>query len=220
MPRTTYAWRALLPLKDDIQNPRPPVATVILIVVAIGLALSGWHPDLDSMPWPVAALLASVLTAGIIQLVVNMLFVWLFGKSVEGSLTAGGLLAVYFLGAVAAAGIADLLGDAPVPATGGASAVAALIAAHLVLHPRAKIMCWVLIPFFVTFVAVPSFVLALVWVALQAVPAIGDTAGAAFPDDPGVTVALLAGGLVFGAVVAGLARAGGLARAESGQPAY
>jgi membrane associated rhomboid family serine protease len=210
----------LLPLKDDIQSPRPPVATVILIIVVIGLAVAGWHPDLDSMPWPVAALLASVLTAGVIQLVVNMLFVWLFGKSVEGSLTAAGLLAVYFLGAVAAAGVADLFGDAPVPATGGAGAVAALIAAHVVLHPRAKIMCWLLIPFFITFVALPSLVLALVWLALQAVPAVGDTAGSAFPDDPGVTVAMLAGGVVFGALVAGLARAKGLARVGSGQPAY
>jgi membrane associated rhomboid family serine protease len=210
----------LLPLKDDIQSPRPPVATVILIVVAIGLAVSGWHPDLDSLPWPVAALLAAVLTAGVIQLVVNVLFVWLFGRSVEGSLTAAGLLAVFFVGAVAAAGIADLFGDAPVPATGGAGAVAALIGAHVVLHPRARIICWVLIPFFITFVELPSFVLALVWLALQAVPAVGDTAGTAFPGDPGVTVGLLAGGLAFGALAAGLARAMGVARAGSGQPAY
>ena len=38
----------MLPLKDDIQSPRPPVATLILIVILIGLAVSGWHPDLDA----------------------------------------------------------------------------------------------------------------------------------------------------------------------------
>jgi membrane associated rhomboid family serine protease len=193
---------------------------VLLIVVAIGLAVAGWHPDLDSVPWPVAALLASLLTAGIFQLAVNMLFLWLFGKSVEGAFTAIGLLAVYFLGAIAAAGVADLLGDAPVPATGGAGAVAALVGVHLVLFPRAKILCWLLIPFFVTFVALPSFVLAAVWLVLQAVPAIGDTAGAAFPGDPGVSIALLAGGLAFGALVAAGARARGAARVEPGRPAY
>ena len=210
----------MLPIKDDIQSPRAPVATVILIVVTIALAVAGWHPDLDSMPWPVAALLASVLTAGIIQLAVNMLFLWLFGKSVEGALTAVGLLGVYFLGAVAAAGVADLLGDAPVPATGGAGAVAALVGAHVVLFPRAKILCWLLIPFFVTFVAVPSFALAAAWLALQAVPAVGDTDGAAFPGDPGVSVGMLVGGLAFGALVAAGVRALGAARVEPGRPAY
>lgn len=196
------------------------MATVTLIVVAIALALAGWHPDLDSMPWPVAALLASVLTAGIIQLAINMLFLWLFGKSVEGALTAAGLLGVYLLGAIAAAGLADLLGDAPVPATGGAGGVAALVGAHVVLFPRAKVLCWLLIPFFVTFVAVPSFALAAAWLVLQAVPAIGDTAGAAFPGDPGVSVAMLAGGLAFGALVAAGVRASGAARVEPGRAAY
>lgn len=210
----------MIPLKDDIHSPRPPVATVILIVLAVGLAAAGWHPDLDSLPWPVAALLAALLTAGIIQLAINMLFLWLFGKSVEGALTAAGLVGVYFLGAVAAAGLADLLGDAAVPATGGAGGVAALIGAHLVLYPRARIMCWVLIPFFVTFVAVPSFALAAVWLVLQAWPAVGDTAGTVFPGDPGVSAWMLTGGLAFGALVAGVVRASGSARVEQRRPAY
>jgi membrane associated rhomboid family serine protease len=210
----------LLPLKDDIQSPRPPVATLVLIAVVIGLAISGWHPDLADMPWPLAALVASLLTAGIVQLAVNMLFLWLFAKSVEGSLTAVGLVAIYFLGAIAAASVADLIGDAPTPAIGCAGAIAAVVGAHIVLHPRARIMCFVLIPFFFTFVAVPAFLLAAVWLALQAVPAIGDTAGVGFPDDPGVSAALLAGGLAFGALAAALVRARGLARVQTGEPAY
>jgi hypothetical protein len=76
----------------------------------------------------------------------------------------------------------------------------------------------VLIPFFFTFVLLP--LLAAVWLGLQAIPAIGDTAGAAFPGDPGVSVALLAGGLAAGAAAAALIRSRGLARVETGQPAF
>jgi membrane associated rhomboid family serine protease len=211
----------LLPLKDDIQSPRPPVATLILIAVVIGLAVSGWRPSLDDMPWPVAAIVASLLTAGVLQLAVNMLFLWLFGKSVEGSITPLGLIGVYVVGALAAAGAADVLGGDSIPATGGAGAIAAVIAAHCVLHPRARIICFVLIPFFFTFVLLPATVIAVVWFGLQALAPIGDTAGPAFPGDPGVTVAALAGGLALGAIVAGAVRWRGLARpVQPGQPAY
>ena len=161
----------MLPLKDDIQSPRPPVATLPLIVVAIGLAVSGWHPTSTPCRGRWRRSLASLLTAGIVQLAVNMLFLWLFGKSVEGSLGAVGLLGVYFVGALAAAGAADLLGDGSIPATGGAGAIAAVIAAHCVLHPRARIVCFVLIPFFFTFVLIPAVVLGVVWLGLQALGA-------------------------------------------------
>jgi membrane associated rhomboid family serine protease len=211
----------LLPLKDDIQSPRPPVATLILIAVVIGLAASGWQPSLDDMPWPVAAILASVVTAGIAQLAVNMLFLWLFGKSVEGSVGPAGLLGVYVLGALAAAGANDLLGGGSIPAIGGAGAVAAVIAAHCVLYPRARIICFVLIPFFFTFVELPALLLAGAFLAMQALAAVGDTAGPGFPGDPGVTPAALAGGLALGAVAAALIRSRGLARSvQPGQPAY
>ena len=210
----------MLPLKDNIQSPRPPVATLVAIVVVLGLAVSGWQPSLDALPWPVAVILASLLTAGIVQLAVNMLALWLFGRSVEGSIGAPGLLGVYFLGALAAAGLDDLLGGGSIPATGAAGAVAAVVAAHCVLHPRARMICFILIPFFFTFVEVPAIVVAIVWLGLQALAPVGDTAGAAFPGDPGVTVAALAGGLALGAIAAGLIRSRGLARVEPGQPAY
>jgi membrane associated rhomboid family serine protease len=210
----------VLPLKDDIQSPRAPVATLVLIAVLVGLAISSWQPDLAGLPWPVAAVLASVLTAGIFQLFVNGLFLWLFAKSVEGSLGPIGLVGVYLLGALAAAGTGEVIGDWSVPATGGAGAIAAVIGAHCVLFPRARIVCFVLIPFFFTFVLLPASVLALTWVGLQVIPAVGDTAGAAFPGDPGISAAALAGGFVAGAVVAGLVRARAVARFDSGQPAF
>jgi membrane associated rhomboid family serine protease len=56
---------------------------------------------------------------------------------------------------------------------GVAGAIAGLIGAYVLSFPRARILCWVLIPFFVTFVEIPSLVLAAVWFALQAIPEVG-----------------------------------------------
>ncbi len=210
----------MIPLKDNIQSPRSPFATVALIALLIGLAISGWQPNLDGMAWPLAALAASVLTAGILQLAVNGLFIWLFGKSVEGSIGPAGLVGVYVLGALAAAAAGEVIGETTVVATGGAGAIAAVIAAHSILHPRARIVCWVLIPFFVTFVLLPALLLAAVWFGLQAIPAIGDTAGEAFPGDPGVSIAMLAGGAAAGALIAALIRSSGLAALEPRRPAF
>ena len=210
----------MIPLKDDIRSLHPPVATLVLIAVLIGLAASGWQPALQEMPWPVAAVLASLLTAGIVQLAVNGLFLWLFGRSVEGSIGAIGLIGVYLLGALAFAAAGELAGDWPVPAIGGAGGVAAVIAAHCMLYPGARIICFVVIPFFFTFIELPAVLLAAIWLGLQAVPAIGDTAGAAFPGDAGVSVAALAAAVAIGVVAAAVVRSRGLPRLDSGQPAY
>ena len=79
--------------------------------------------------------------------------------------------------------------DTVVPSVGVAGSIAALIGAYALLYPHARILCWVLIPFFVTFVEVPALILAAVWFALQAIPAVGQP-----------PIAGLAGGLLLGLV--------------------
>jgi membrane associated rhomboid family serine protease len=119
-----------------------------------------------------------------------MLFLWLFAKSLEDTLGRGRFLAFFLLAGVGAAGAQELFDpETVVPSVGVAGAIAGLIAAHAVLYPRARILCWVLIPFFVTFVEVPALILAAAWFALQALDAVGQ------PPLSG-----LVGGLVLGAV--------------------
>ena len=72
---------------------------------------------------------------------------------------------------MAAAGQELVDPDTVVPSVGVAGAIAALIGAYALLYPHARILCWVLIPFFVTFVEIPALILAAVWFALQAIPA-------------------------------------------------
>jgi len=121
---------------------------------------------------------------------VNMLFLWLFAKSLEDTLGIVRFLLLFFAGGIAAAGAQELVDpDAVVPSVGVAGAIAALIGAYALLYPHARILSWVLIPFFVTFVEVPALILAAVWFALQAIPAVGQP-----------PLAGLIGGLLLGAV--------------------
>ncbi len=164
----------MLPLKDNLPSNGAPLATLSLIVVTVVLWIVGWDPDLSDTWWPLAAVASLFVSDGFWEVLVNMLFLWLFAKSLEDTLGRTGFLALFLLAGVVAAGVQELVDpDTVAPSVGVAGAIAGLIGAYALLFPRARILCWVLIPFFVTFVEIPSLVLAAVWLALQALDAVG-----------------------------------------------
>ncbi len=197
-----------MPLKDNVPSLRPPLVTLVLIGASIVLWALDWSPDLADIWWPVAALGSLFVGGGFIELVVNLLFLWLFGKALEDTLGRPRFLALFALGGIAAAaGQALADPDVVAPNVGVAGAVAALIGAYALLYPRAAILCWVLIPFFVTFVEVPALVLAVVWFALQ--PVLGEP-----------PLAALAAGLAFGLLAARPFAHGRALLADRSQPGY
>jgi membrane associated rhomboid family serine protease len=175
------------------------------------LAIVGWDPDLTDTWWPIAAIATLFDSDGFWALVVNMLFLWLFAKSLEDTLGRGRFLALFLLAGLAAAGAEELADPGTVaPTVGVAGAVAGLIGAHALLYPRARILCWVLIPFFVSFVEIPAFILAAAWFALQALDAVGQP-----------PLAGLVGGLVLGALAArALAHGRPRVTVDASQPVY
>ena len=151
-----------------------PLLTVTLIAASVGLHLADWSPDLAGLAWPLAALASLLLSASLLGLVVNMLFLWLFGESLENGFGIVRFAALVLLAGLAAAGAQELVDpDAAVPSVGIAGSIAGLIGAHALAYPGARILCWVLIPFFVTFVEIRALILAAAWLALQAIPEVG-----------------------------------------------
>lgn len=204
-------FAALLPLKDNLGSLRVPVVTLSLIAVTVVLWVAGWNPDLTDTWWPLAALASLFVTGGFWALVVNMLFLWLFAKSLEDTLGRARFLALFLAAGVAAAGAQELFDpDTVAPTVGVAGAIAGLIGAHFVLYPRARILCWVLIPFFVGFVEIPAIVLGAAWFGLQALDAIGQ------PPLSG----LIGGLLVGAALVMPLAHGRPRVTPETSQPVY
>lgn len=80
----------------------------------------------------------------ILHLAANMLFLWVFGDNVEDALGHLRFL-LFYLGCGVAGGLthAFMLPGTDIPLIGASGAVAGVIAAYLMLHPRVRI--WVLV---------------------------------------------------------------------------
>jgi membrane associated rhomboid family serine protease len=85
----------------------------------------------------------SFLHADIIHLGGNMLFLWVFGDNVEDAMGHFRFFVFYMLCAIAGGVLHDvMLPTSTVPLIGASGAVAGIVAAYLVLHPRVRV--WVL----------------------------------------------------------------------------
>jgi membrane associated rhomboid family serine protease len=161
----------MLPLNDDLPARRFPIVSVTLIAVNIAVWLFYELPDLNGavadasfypcevngtcdgpQPWGVSWLTAMFMHASWDHLLGNMLFLAVFGKSVEDTFGRLRFLAFYIAGGFAATalqtGITLSLGtaqEAQIPMLGASGAIAAVMGAYSILFPKAKIRTLVLI---------------------------------------------------------------------------
>jgi membrane associated rhomboid family serine protease len=105
------------------------------------------------------------LHGGPMHLLSNMLFLWVFGDNVEDAMGHLKFLVFYLLCGVAG-GLAHALfaPDSTLPLVGASGAIAGVIAAYLMLHPRVRV--WVL-AFRVVPLRVPAVLVLGLWVATQ-----------------------------------------------------
>jgi membrane associated rhomboid family serine protease len=136
--------------------------------------------------------------SGIVQLLGNMLFLWMFGATVEDSTSRVRYLLFYLLGGLAAFGLSVVVASsATVPAIGSSGAVAAVLGGYILLYPRGRVVAVVLLPLVSTLLEVPAWALMALWFgeqALVAATSLGDVSGEA----GGVAWFASAGGFLFG----------------------
>jgi membrane associated rhomboid family serine protease len=131
----------------------------------------------------------------------NMLFLAIFGPTIEDSMGRARFLAFYLLGGLVALGAQVLVGpDSTVPTLGASGAIAAVLGGYALLYPRARVLSLVLIIFFVTIVEIPAVFLLGFWFLMQL---LYGTAGLASPISGGGGIAYFAhiGGFAFGLLV-------------------
>jgi len=156
--------------------------------------------QLDQAPWYVTLFTSMFMHGGILHIGFNMLFLWVFGNNIEDALgrlkfvlfyLAAGLVAVYAQAAIDVA--------STIPTIGASGAVAGVLGAYALLHPRAGVLTLIFIIFFVTVVEIPAAILLAIWFILQFIPAIADaTTTAVDGGEGGVAYLAHVGGFVFG----------------------
>lgn len=140
----------MLPLKDNLPTERLPLVTLLLIAAGLLAAVLRHHGEL-------------------LELLLDALFLWMFGPSVEDSTSRPRFLAFCALGAAVAIGVRRGLDpDAASWTAGAAGAVAATIAGHVRLYPRARVVSMLLVPFLFRLLEVPTWILLALWLASQA----------------------------------------------------
>jgi membrane associated rhomboid family serine protease len=147
-------------------------------------------PELDMVPTWATYVTYSFLHGDILHLGGNMLFLWVFGDNIEDALGHARFLVFYMLCAAAGALLHGVMApNSQVPLIGASGAVAGIVAAYLILHPRVKI--WVLafarIP-----LRIPAWTVLALWIGFQFVMLV-------FAGNDGVSWAAHVGGILLGA---------------------
>lgn len=156
-------------------------------------------PPADLVPWWATVFTALFIHGGWLQLVVTMLYLWVFGTIMEDRLGRLRFLGLYLVcGMVATATQVVSSTGSTVPLVGAGGAVTGVLGACLVLYPRARVVTFATPGAVLPAVSVPAWVLLVVWFGLQALQ------GALAFGRPQAAVApyALAGGFFAGLILA------------------
>ena len=187
---------------------------------AIGLAGAGQavlctgQPDVvgrvgSQPPTWITAFSSIFIARDLLQLIVNLTLLAVFGAAVEDELGRARFVALYLLGGLVWLAIAVGAGPgSTVPLIGNAGALGAVIGAYLALRPRAQIVSVRLVPLFFAIVETPAWAWALAWVAFDALfGALGTFTG--LGAGAGATYYVHYACLVLGALAAARSRGSG-----------
>ncbi len=211
-----------IPIKDDQPTIRKPWVTVALIVINSAIFLYAWSlgargfqiftiqygfipwelvtsaeltPQIPASPY-LTAFTSMFMHGGWMHLIGNMLFLWIYGNNIEDYFGPIRFILFYVLAGLAAIGLYTLFSPhSQIPLVGASGAIAGVMGAYMVLHPRAKITI-LMIFVFIQFLHLPAKVVLGFWFIYQLLMSmLGGTTGG------GVAWMAHVGGFVFGYVV-------------------
>ncbi len=207
----------IFPIGDDniIGGHRPLVAYSLLAInVAVFIFQITLNPDqidtflteMGSIPDEISrgqdlfTLLTSMfLHGGLMHLIGNMLFLWIFADNIEAIVGSKLFLLFYILGGLFASGVhifTDI--DSLIPVVGASGAISAVMGAYLIMFPKSRIKVW----FIIKKIYIPAIAFLGLWFLQQLLSGIGNVAPTSAESSGGVAWWAHIGGFVYG-VLAG-----------------
>jgi len=175
----------MIPLYDDQPTERQPILTIVIIAanvlvyalwqvpnrLAVTVATEGFIPAEFTHHEPGAVrhlLLSMFMHGGLMHLIGNMWFLWIFGKKVEDVCGHFRFLCFYILcGAVATIAYAVANPDSSIPLVGASGAISGVLGAYLLKSPGASIRSIIPMGIFTRILDIPAYLFLIFWVGMQ-----------------------------------------------------
>lgn len=194
----------MIPLRDEQETAASPVATYTIIFISTLVFVWQLITGIDDQAvaytfgfvpakYTVAQMAAHFsllnklsspftymfLHGGFWHLIGNMWFLYVFGDNIEQELGPFRFIVFYLVCGLLAAFFHFLLNhSSTVPTIGASGAIAGVMGAYFLLHPRNKILTLIPVFIFPLFVSIPAFIFLGIWFFLQFINATGHGAGA------------------------------------------
>lgn len=184
----------MIPLKDDNPTGRIPIFTVGLILIncavylyqmtlpvraeqlfifqygLIPVEITHLSDMTPRIPFPfwLSPFTSMFMHGDLMHLAGNMLYLWIFGNNIEDYLGHIKFLVFYILSGLAAAALFIIVEPGgEIPMVGASGAIAGILGAYLVLYPRARVLTFIWIIFFIRMFWLPAVFLLGYWFVLQ-----------------------------------------------------
>jgi membrane associated rhomboid family serine protease len=182
----------MIPVRTNVRGGSPPIATVAIIIVCalvfmLQLELPPDHMDAFVTEWGLvpARLWHTMFTVQVEQwllpifsamflhggwghLLGNMIFLWVFGRSLESRVGTVRFTLLYFVaGIVAAITQAAFSPSSEMPMIGASGAIAGVLGAYFVAYPRSAVTVLFPIGFFPLFFELPAILFLGIWFVQQ-----------------------------------------------------
>lgn len=181
------------------------IFTGVDIAESVPIEVGGERGTIPLQPTPgsvyLTLLVSMFMHGGLMHLLGNMLFLWIFGDNVEDDLSHGRYLGFYLttglLASLAHVVSTFTFGDNPyIPSLGASGAISGVMGGYLVLHPHRRVRVFILR----MLTDVPGFVAVGLWFVLQLISAFG-VLGQGAQAGGGVAFMAHIGGFVAGVIL-------------------
>ena len=209
----------MIPYKDVNPSSTYPYVTVGLITANVLVFLSQLSGGMYESVYAYGALPLSLVTmehlqtihpgltiftsmfmhGGLLHLGGNMLYLWIFGDNVEDRMGHVGFALFYLAGGVFSAYAHALSQPASVvPMVGASGAIAAVLAAYVLMYPRAQVHTLIFLGVFIQVVRLPALIVIGFWAIIQFVSGLSSST---LVGSGGTAWFAHIGGFVFGLAV-------------------